>query len=213
MRTRSDSGKEERDFHFGKLFGLGALIHSGILERPKTSPESISSIIQQLFSLALTKPWLREPSAKAICGLTDILPRINNAKAAAEEICRTLQKKGLVRSQDGAAILLALGALPINIRPKVSDKVWQAGNPLNPSNVILFSNVLKDVPGEEDSVKQSGNFKSQPHFIWTFILQQNWNDAKGARAFKSLWEKTVESTLEILFLANCRRVLCALVIS
>ena len=191
---KSDGVKEERDFYFGKLFGLGTLIHSGILVRPKTSLENISTIIQQIFNLALTKPWLREPSAKTLCGLIDLIPQINGATEAADEICRTLEKEGLVRSQDGAAILLALGALPANIRPKPSEKVWQHGDPLHHSNVFLLSKVLKDVPGEEDAIKPSGNFKSHPHFIWTFILQKNWTAPKEAQAFKSLWDKTLERT-------------------
>jgi hypothetical protein len=162
--------------------------------RPKTSRENISTIIQQVFGLALTKPWLREPSAKALCALIDLLPRISDATDAADEISHTLEKKGLVRSQDGAAILLALVALPTNIRPKTSEKVWQHGDPLHPSNVLLLSKVLKDVPEEEDTIKPSGNFKSHPHFIWTFILQKNWTAPKETQAFKSLWEKTIEST-------------------
>lgn len=186
--------KEERDFYFGKLFGFSALIQSGILLRPTTSVENISTIIQQLLSLASTKPWLREPSAKAMCGLIDLLPRIDNAKVVADEICGTLDKKGLTRSQDGAAILLALGALPAKIRPRPSEKVWQHGDPLHSSNMSLLSKVLKDVPGEEDAVKESGNFKNHPHFLWTFILRKNWSEPKDAHAFQSLWDKTIEST-------------------
>jgi len=162
--------------------------------RPKTSLQNISTIIQQLFSLASIKPWLREPSAKALCGLIDLLPQSKDATDAADEICHTLERTGLIRSQDGAAILLALGALPSKIRPKASEKVWQHGDPLHPFNVSLLSKVLKDVPGEDDSIKPSGTFKSHPHFIWTFLLQKNWSAPKETQVFKSLWDKTIEST-------------------
>lgn len=192
---KSDTVKEERDFYFGKLFGFSAIIHSGILLRPTTSVEHISTVIEQLFGLSLIKPWLREPSAKVICGFIDLVPQIGNAKAVANEISHAVDKKGLARSQDGAAILIALGALSAKTRPKVSEKVWQHGDPLHPSNVSLLSKVLKDVPDDEDVVKQSGNFKGHPHFLWTFILRKDWSEPKDTHAFQTLWEKTIESML------------------
>ena len=186
--------QEERDFYFGRLFGLTALIKSEILLRPTTSQETISATIKHLVTLALKKPWLREPSSKALCGLILTLPLLKNGKEKGEEVFKNLEESGLLGSQDGAAILLALNSLPKKVKPKLSTKIWQHADPLHPSNLPLLNKVLKDVSSEDDIVKSSGSFKGEPHFIWTFILQkylEKYNDIVG---FKSLWDAVVEST-------------------
>lgn len=174
---------------------MTALIQSEILLRPKSSQESISAIINSLVALALKKSWLREPSSKALCSLITTLPRLNNGKHVAEEIFRKLEETGFLKSQDGAAILLALNFLPKNIKPKVSFKIWPHGDPLHVSNLSLLNKVLKDTQNEDDSVKSSGNFKSEPHFIWTFILQRYLEPSREIIGFKSLWDTVVESTV------------------
>lgn len=113
----------------------------------------------------------------------------------AEYIFKAVDKNGLVRSQDGAAIILALRSLPLDRRPKVSATVWQHGDPLHPSNLMLLSKVLREVQSEEDSLKTTGNFKNGPHFIWMFILQRYVENASDSVPFKSLWDTVVESTV------------------
>ena len=52
--------KEERDHHLGRLFGLKAVVTSGILfERGSTSGQW-TEIVDLLLELAKKKPWLRE---------------------------------------------------------------------------------------------------------------------------------------------------------
>ena len=187
--------QEERDFYFGRLFGLTSLIQSEILLRPTTSQEAISATIKHLVNLALKKPWLREPSSKALCSLILTFPRHKSGKEKSEEIFKKLEESGLLRSQDGAAILLALNSLPKNVKPKLSTKIWQHADPLHPSNLLLLNKVLKDISSEDDVVKSSGSFKGEPHFIWTFILQRYIENSKDIVGFKSLWGAVVEGTL------------------
>lgn len=186
--------QEERDFYFGRLFGLTALIQSEILLRPITSQEAISATIKHLVALATKKSWLREPSSKALCSLILTFPRLKNGKEKGEEVFEDLEESGLLRSQDGAAVLLALNSLPKNVKPKLSTKIWQHADPLHPSNLPRLNKVLKEISSEDDVVKSSGSFKGEPHFVWTFILQKYIEKSKDIVGFKSLWDTVVEST-------------------
>lgn len=190
------TGQEERDFYFGRLFGLTAVITSKILGRTNIQSATITRVIDDLTDLALKKPWLREPATKALCTLVTILPDTDTEgiKACAEHIYQSLEKGGLVRSQDGAAVVLTLRSLPSTVRPKISAKIWQHADPLHPANLPLLSKVLREVQSDDASVKATGGFKKEPHFIWGSILQRYVDKTKDTVPFKSLWETVVEST-------------------
>jgi DNA polymerase phi len=184
--------QEERDFYFGQLFGLTVLIQSEILLRTTTSPEAIVKTVDHLIRLALTKPWLREPALQALCGLISALPQLKNGHFVAATIQNKLEVNKILQSQDGAGIALAMFDLPKDFKIS-SNKVWQQGDPLHTSNLQLLSKVLKDVPSEDDTIKQSGNFKGEAHFIWKFILQRYLNPSKEMIKFTTLWNNVVES--------------------
>jgi hypothetical protein len=184
--------QEERDFCFGRLFGLTVLLESEILLRPG-SAEAISATIDHLVTLARKKRWLQEPSTKALCSLIVLIPRLQSGKSVTEEIVRKVEEGGLMPSQDGAAILLALKHLPNT--PKVSSKTWTYGDPMHSANLKQLEKVLKETPGEDDTVKSSGNFKGEPHLIWTFILSEYTEDhctSKGWEQFSHLWKAVVD---------------------
>ena len=119
-------------------------------------------------------------------------PQLKGGKELGKEIFKSLEESGLLRSQDGAAILLALNSLPKHIKPKVSTKIWQHADPLHLSNLPLLNKILKDISSEDDVVKSSGSFKNEPHYIWTFILRKYLEKSKDIVGFKSLWDTVVE---------------------
>lgn len=76
-------GSEERDYQFGRLFGINGIVRSGILllggkeqQQPNNEAE-IQSVTTQLMSdlveLYQTKKWIREPASHAICTLLSTL--------------------------------------------------------------------------------------------------------------------------------------------
>jgi hypothetical protein len=73
-------------------------------------------------------------------------------------------------------------------------KVWQQGDPLHASNLLLLSKVLKEVPSEDSTTKHLGNFKGEAHFIWRFIMERYHNPSKDMINFETLWNNVVEST-------------------
>ena len=85
----NQTGQEERDLLFARLFGLTAIIHSGLLLRthpplPRSAsapstPESCTAVFGALHALARAKSWLAEPAYWTIGRAMDCLA------AAAEE--------------------------------------------------------------------------------------------------------------------------------
>lgn len=53
-------GSEERDLIFGRLFGIQAIIESGLVSRPTTTLEDFEEIIRNVTDLGKTKVWLKE---------------------------------------------------------------------------------------------------------------------------------------------------------
>lgn len=162
------------------------LIESEALFRPG-SREAMSVAIDHLVSLARKKAWLREPAAKALCGLLATLPRVRSGNPVPEEILRKVEEGGLMATQDGAAILLAVKNLGTPYQD--NSRIWVPSDPMHEANLKQFAKVLKEMPSQEDTVKSSGNFKGEPHFIWTLILRRCWDEPKD---FARLWKTVVD---------------------
>ena len=81
--SSNQTSQEERDLLFARLFGLTAIIHSGLLLRthpplPRSAsapstPESCAAVLGALRALALVKSWLAEPAYWAIERAMDCL--------------------------------------------------------------------------------------------------------------------------------------------
>jgi DNA polymerase phi len=204
--------QEERDFYFGRLFGLTVLVQSEVLFRATTSPNAINKTVEDFFTLALTKSWLREPSSQALCGLISAPPNLKTAKTIAESIEAKLEASGLLSTQDGAGILLTLNVVHKDIRP-TSNKVWHHGDPLHSSNLPLLTKILRETSSEEDAVKQTGgNFKGDAHFVWRLILMRYLESSKNMIKFESLWNNVVESMGFLWFASNNRWIFCQFLI-
>jgi len=62
-------GSEDRDYRFGRLFGILAMIRSGTLSSPDAPTELVSDYMKDLIALYEYKPWMREPAVKAMMDL------------------------------------------------------------------------------------------------------------------------------------------------
>ena len=171
---------------------MNVLLESEILYRPSTSSDTITTVINGFFDLASKKTWLREPTAKAICTLIISLPRFQSPKFVSESVQQKLNESGLLQTPDGAAILLVLHTLPKELRPN-TNKVWHRADPLHTSNLSLLTKVLKESSTEDDTVKHTGTFKGEAHFIWMFILRRYMEQATEMIPFEKLWKSVVES--------------------
>lgn len=60
------TAQQERDYQFGRLFGIHSLIKSGILGADNDT-ETCVDVARDVCQLYHAKPWMREPAAHALC--------------------------------------------------------------------------------------------------------------------------------------------------
>ncbi|OJD12938.1 hypothetical protein AJ78_06544 [Emergomyces pasteurianus Ep9510] len=171
------SGQEERDHHFGRLFGAEAIIKSSVLFQSQAPFEEWAKILTILFELAKKKPWLREECGWIIfCSLRDIHNHkfdIKYAEAALDSLCQN----GLSRTPEGVAIWTT--AKDLFPTMKFPEGEWQHGSPLHIREKATLAKIMKEtsesqsVPGKENSKPQnSGVWNPKLHFAWDIVLQK-----------------------------------------
>ena len=207
-KTKPDgdlSGQEEKDHHFGLLFGLQSFVRAKILFGGNNW---WNEILSKLLELSKKKPWIREE-----CGwvIVEALSQMNQAQA--EQTLNELHEARLTLSPEGVGIWLTA-------RNRFSDmkfptKPWgQSGNPLEHLNSL--AKALKESSSNDDGAsktqqaKQTGTWNPQLHFVWNIVLAEYAAAIKSKRddiksEFENFWKVAVDGqSLEInpLYHAN-----------
>jgi DNA polymerase phi len=168
----NQTGQEERDLLFARLFGLTAIVHSGLLLRthpplPRSAsapstPESCAAVLDALCALARAKSWLAEPAYWSIGHAMDCLAVANEEDMPwREEAVRNLFEEvfGEGSSADGEApksgniwtpekIALALRAQRLwPGREQEWRKLWaptiKHGDVLHVANLMVLARILR----------------------------------------------------------------------
>ncbi|KAJ7172623.1 DNA polymerase phi-domain-containing protein [Mycena filopes] len=188
----SMTGQEERDVIFAKLFGLTAIIQSGLIVRTKPLPFSASSetsassvvsfqeAVSNLIVLGEKKSWLRE-SAWWSLGLA--IDALNGSdvpwkSSAFDATVECVFGEHSAWSPEKVAITLKLQ----NIQP---DRDWRkflcpafkSPDLLANANLLTLGRILKETATEADAENglpksAAGSWKPQLHFVWGIILDQ-----------------------------------------
>ncbi|KAI1169600.1 DNA polymerase phi-domain-containing protein [Nemania sp. FL0916] len=188
-------GQEERDFYFGRLFGLQCFVEAKMLFGDKTT--RWPKVLDLLLEMAHKKVWLRSH-----CGwvIVECLPQMG--QETAEAALQKFADIGLGKTAEGVGIWLRARSCYPDI--KVPPKPW--ANPLSPAALPEVSRVLKDNvasdKGEDAAIpklKQS-NWTAQLHFVWDLILESllksNATDDKQAKdQFKLFWTTVIDDGL------------------
>ncbi|EER41650.1 DNA polymerase V [Histoplasma capsulatum var. duboisii H88] len=171
------SGQEERDHHFGRLFGAEALIKSSVLFQSRVPFEEWVKILTTLFALAKKKPWLREECGWIIfCSLRDIQTHgfdVKYAKTALDVLCQN----GLAKTPEGVSIWIA--AIDLFSTMKFPEGVWKHGSPLHVRERATLAKIMKETSEsqsehgkENDKAQNSGVWNPKLHFAWDIVLQK-----------------------------------------
>ncbi|KAH7910650.1 DNA polymerase phi-domain-containing protein [Hygrophoropsis aurantiaca] len=184
----SMSGQEERDVLFARLFGLTAVIQSGLLVRQNPLPTSPSSathvssldsykdVINHLVLLGEKKSWLRESAWWTIGLAIDALhsspaPWKEDALRGSIEVLCVNQ---IVWTQERVAITLKLQSLvPEYNWKKILLPIFREPDLLNYVNFPSLGRILKEATVDEDDSITVGasSWRPQLHFIWDTILE------------------------------------------
>ena len=84
--TESSSGMkgaDERDMFFGRLFGIAALVRSGLVARPATTEADYDALIGALHKLRDRKTYLRELATEVLTDVVAVLGQRASAPATA----------------------------------------------------------------------------------------------------------------------------------
>ncbi|KAJ5102667.1 hypothetical protein N7532_003196 [Penicillium argentinense] len=201
----SESGQEQRDHHFGRLFGAEALIKSGVLFQPASPFTQWTKVLGLLFELAQKKPWIREECGWVVYRCVyDLAARkmdVKYVEAAIEGMC----SHDLARSPEGVAVWLA--AKEMFPKANYPEKIWKHDDPLDTKERNNLAKIMKESSaevseGEKKSIKSSGVWNSKLHFAWDAVLSRASDESsksKGSKSsrlsFSDFWIEVVDNGL------------------
>lgn len=157
------SGQEERDVLFARLFGIAAVVRSGLLVRqtplpstssnvPVSSLETYASVLTYLLEIGEVKSWLRE-SAWWTIGLAVDAVHASSVPwkvEALDSMIRAVYSKGEGNfwTPDKVAITLRLQPLtPNHDWEKTLAPAFKGQNIFAPNNLPALGRILKVGPG------------------------------------------------------------------
>ncbi|KAG0125497.1 DNA polymerase phi-domain-containing protein [Tuber indicum] len=189
------TGPEERDYHLGRLFGLKALVQSGVLFRG-VEGEGYAEVLNLLFELSLQKPWLRESCASVVCSA--VSGWSGEAKQwAAKVTYDALAESELAKTSDGTAVWLTLQAYCPNILPPKN--LWVKECPLAKPNLVTLAKVLKEAGSKDEegrNLQQKGSWNPKLNFVWDLVLEAYIGESKEWVGFREretsvmpMWEE------------------------
>ncbi|PKY03126.1 putative DNA polymerase V [Aspergillus campestris IBT 28561] len=198
----SESGQEQRDHVFGRLFGAEAIIKSSILFKPEVPFTEWTKLLDLVFGLANKKPWIREECGwivyRCVYELSTQKADTKFVESALERLC----SNDLARTPEGVSVWLAAK----DLFPQVNfpSKVWKHDDPLDAKERSKLAKVMKESsaadPEEEKQgkPKSSGVWNSKLHFAWDAVLARLAvpTKSKGSRlGFADFWVEVVDNGL------------------
>ena len=196
--------QEQRDHHFGRLFGAEAIIKSSILFQAAVPFAEWTKVLDLVFELAQKKPWLREECGWIIYRCVyDLSSRSMDAKFV-EATLNGLCSHELARSPEGVAIWLA--AKDMFPKANFPSKIWKHDDPLDVKERNSLSKIMKESSDEEtpgeSKAKHSGVWNSKLHFAWEAVLSRTCEEQKDGKSkssksarltFADFWTEVVDS--------------------
>lgn len=156
------SGQEERDVLFARLFGIAAVVRSGLLVRqtplpntssntPVSSLETYQSVLTYLLEIGEARSWLRE-SAWWTIGLAIDAVQASSVSWKVEALNATIKAvyakdRDSFWTTDKVAITLRLQPLTPNHEwDKTLAPVFKGQNIFAPNNLVALGKILKVGP-------------------------------------------------------------------
>ncbi|KAI6150287.1 DNA polymerase phi-domain-containing protein [Pisolithus tinctorius] len=187
----SMSGQEERDILFARLFGLTAVIRSGLLVRQTPLPSSGSSntqvssvegyeeVLKKLIEVGETKSWLRE-SAWWTVGLAidavqeSSVPWKVKALDTTVEYLFSKEKESFWSPEKVAMTLKLQPLLPNHAWESTLAPVFKGSNILAVANLASLGRILKESALDDDEAPNpgSGSWNPQIHFVWDMLFDR-----------------------------------------
>lgn len=204
--------QEQRDHHFGRLFGAEALVKSSILFKGAVPPAEWTKLLDLVFDLAKKKPWIREECGwiiyRCVFDLASQKAGAKYVEIALERLCAN----DLARTPEGVSIWLA--AKEAYPKAEFPGKVWKHDDPLDSRERTQLAKVMKDSSAGDSEAgtqgnnpKSSGVWSSKLHFAWDAVIRQlaDLPAKQSSRlTFAEFWTEVVDSKFGVFFFLFCR---------
>ncbi|KAH8108174.1 DNA polymerase phi-domain-containing protein [Cristinia sonorae] len=214
----SMTGQEERDVLFARLFGLTAVIQSGLIVRDTLLSSSASSsttvsdastfasIVSHFLSLSESKSWLRESTWWSFClavdrlGDSDVSWRVE----AFDSIIDIVYVKNKVWTPEKVALTVRLQKWhPSADWKQLLSPTFKHAQILASGNFVALARILKDTAVDDDetagSKSNTGLWTPNVPFVWDILLDQvlsNPNSAHSAsKSFPEFFRILVDESL------------------
>ncbi|KAF7182957.1 hypothetical protein CNMCM7691_002701 [Aspergillus felis] len=199
----SETGQEQRDHHFGRLFGAEAIVKSSILFKGDVPPAEWTKLLDLVFDLAKKKPWIREECGwiiyRCVFDLASQKAGAKYVQVALERLCAN----DVARTPEGVSIWLAAKeAYPKADFPR---KVWKHDDPLDSRERSQLAKVMKESSAADsesgsqgNNPKTSGVWSSKLHFAWDAVIRQlaDVSAKQSSRlSFAEFWTEVVDNGL------------------
>lgn len=188
-------GSDERDMMFARLFGVTAVVDSGLLFAPTATLEEFTTVLDSLLALADSKAWLAEAAGwgllRAVEGLlTSSVEWKTEALTALTE--RVYADRAWSPEKVALTLALQRGAPDLDWKALLAP-TFKATPLLASGNLVTLGRVLKE-GGEDDA--RAGTYQPKLHYVWDGILAEHFiHSAAGIAPFAELFRTVVDEAL------------------
>ncbi|UZJ56547.1 hypothetical protein CBS101457_005867 [Exobasidium rhododendri] len=170
-------GQEERDLLFARLFGLYALIRSGVLiDADLSEEEDFMRVIEIIWLSGRSKTWLRESAGWIIVQAVEAMAA---SKVAWKEDSFLWLANKICDAKEVGPESIAIFVSLRKVSPALSSSSLLLPHLSTPdilasANLPSLAKILKDGVGEDENAQNisSGAGRMQAHFAWDLLLQE-----------------------------------------
>ncbi|ORX57494.1 hypothetical protein DM01DRAFT_1334110 [Hesseltinella vesiculosa] len=188
----SSNNEETRDLLFGRLFGLMAIVASGLLTRSTTTTDDIARMLKDLAEVAKAKVFLNEVAYHVIINMLPyIAQRDEQDKAQIIDQIKTLFFAEDIHTVDQVNLALALQQNFADVDLTEAFKGWASTNVFDKENLAHLAVVVSEMKMEERD--KQVDWTPALHCIWDRLLDLVLNSE--SQRFADFWSVVVDNNL------------------
>ncbi|KAJ2543485.1 DNA-directed DNA polymerase, partial [Coemansia sp. RSA 1933] len=198
--TNSMKGQEQRDMRFGRIFGVMAVVQSGIVTRAGTTPIEIRKMVMELTAVGDKKSYLRETAYVTLAAMVPMLGSFPFAEELITMFVSVALDKGTIETPDELYLALRLRHKYPWYHWAAALPQWQGKHMLSEKNVRKIVPILCEVSEENKGLFSS--WHQQLHTVWGEIFDLYFSKQREYEVetmepmhFGELWEAVVERGL------------------
>ncbi|KAJ2901392.1 DNA-directed DNA polymerase, partial [Coemansia aciculifera] len=201
VATKSMKGSEQRDMRFGRIFGLMALLQSGIVSREgaATSVE-MRKIVGELAAIGAKKSYLREIAYVTMASMVPMLGGFAGRDELITMFVGVGLDKGAIETPDELYLALQLRRQYPDYDWHSALPQWQGKHMFAEKNVSKLVGILCETSEENTALFSS--WHPQLHIVWDEVFALYFDKARAKEVahcqvmeFETLWETVVERGL------------------